>query len=245
MVMRDRESRTVLLVDGSASILLYLAMLLQRLEYRVVTARNAEEALQMMEDSLPTIVLTELSLSSMSGIMFLKRMKDHPRLKDIPVVILASEIDPGMQEACSRMGCAAYLVKPVEPSVLFRTIQSISESIPREHIRLSTSLKVVVGDGSPIGGSRRTEYATALSEGGLYVRTLYPQPRNTLTPVQFFLKDRDIVAKAVVLYSCNLGEGPFKEPGMGMKFVEISDSCREVIKEFIKEQLVSDLALPG
>jgi len=243
--MSDREIRTVLLVDSSASILLYLAMLLQRLEYRVATARNAEEALRMMEESLPMIVVTELSLSSMSGIAFLKHMKDQPRFKAIPVVVLTSETDPGMKDTCAALDCAAYLVKPVEPAVLFRTIQTISESIPREHIRLATSLKVVVGDGSLIGGCKRTEYATALSEGGLYVRTLYPQPRNTLTPVQFMLKGREIVAKAIVLYSCNLGEGPFKEPGMGMKFVEIIDADRGAIREFIKEQLTSDLALPG
>ncbi len=240
--MPDREIRTILLVDGSASILFYLGMLLKRLAYKVVTARSAEDALRMMEDSAPSLVLTELSLPQMSGVQFLKKIKDTARLKAIPVVILTSENDPEMKDACARMGSAAYLNKPVEPDVLYRTIQSVSESVPRANIRLSASLKVVVGDGSEIGGTKRTEYATAISEGGLYIRTLYPQPRNAVTPLRILINDREIRAKAVVLYSYALGEGPFEEPGMGMKFVEISDADRAFIRAFIKDQLTRDIA---
>ena len=86
--MPDREMRTILLVDSSASILFYLGMLLKRLEYKVVTARSAEDALRMMEDSAPSLVLTELSLPQMSGVQFLKKIKDQARLQAIPVVVL-------------------------------------------------------------------------------------------------------------------------------------------------------------
>jgi two-component system chemotaxis response regulator CheY len=239
--MPDRETRTILLVDSSASILFYLAMLLKRLEYKVVTARSAEDALGMMHDTLPSIILTELSLPKMRGVQFLKHIKDTARFAAIPVVIVTSENDPGMKETCMRIGCAGYIAKPVEPDVLYRTLQTASESVPRLNIRLRASLKVIVGDGSVLGGTMRTEYATAISEGGLYIRTLYPQPRNALTPLRLFINDREIRTRAVVLYSYALGEGPFEEPGMGMKFVEISDADRALIKSFIKEQLTGDI----
>jgi len=240
----NREIRTILLVDGSASLLHYHGMLLKRLEYRVETARSAEDALRRMQDALPSIVVAEAVLPDMSGLTLLKRMKNSPLLKAVPVILLASDSDPSMHDTCMRMGCAAYLFKPLEPDTLYRTIQSVSESIPRGHIRLSTSLKVVVGDGTVTGGAARTEYATAISEGGLYVRTLYPQPQNALTPVRLFLPMREIAAKALVLYSFTSGGGPFQEPGMGMKFVEITDSDREEIRRFIKDQLVGGLTSP-
>jgi CheY-like chemotaxis protein len=241
----DREIRTILLVDGSASILFYLGMLLRRLEYKVETARNAEDALRMMENAVPSIVVTETSLPNMSGINLLKHIKNTPLFKTVPVVMLTSENDPGLLDTCTRLGCAAYLSKPVEPDVLYRTLQSVSESIPRENIRLNTSLKVIVGDGTAMGGAARIEYATALSEGGLYVRTLYPQPQNALTPIRIFLPQKEITAKAVVLYSFTMAGGPFKEPGMGMKFVEISNADRNEIRSFIKEQLIGDIAPQG
>lgn len=240
----ERKTRAILLVDSSASLLFYLAMLLKRLEYKVMTARSAEDALRMMEENLPSVVVTEISLPQTSGIDFLKQVKDSAQFKVVPVVILTSENNPVMKDTCMRIGCAAYLAKPVEPDLLYRTLQSACESVPREHIRLNTSLKVIIGDGTTVGGASRTEYATAISEGGLFVRTLYPQPRNALTPVQIFINDRVIKAKTLVLYTYNLGEGPFKEPGMGMKFVEISDSDRALIRNFIKDQLTKDITSP-
>ncbi len=243
--MPDREIRTIMLVDSSPSILFYLAMLLKRLEYKVVSARSAEEALRMMEDAVPSIVLTETSLPQMSGVEFLKKIKGTTRFKGIPVVVLTSEKDPGMKAACMREGCDAYLVKPAEPDALYRTLQSVSESMPRSHIRLSASLTVIVGDDSAMGGTKRTEYATAISEGGLFIRTLYPQPRNAVTPLTIVINDRKVRAKAVVLYTYAPGEGRFDEPGMGMKFVEISDADRAVIRDFIRERLTRDIAVQG
>jgi two-component system, chemotaxis family, chemotaxis protein CheY len=240
--MPDREIRTILLVDSSASILFYLAMLLRRLEYKVLTARSCEDALRMMESAVPSIVLTELSMPQMSGMQFLKLMRESERFKAVPVVILTSENNPGTKEACTRMGCAAYLRKPVEPDELYKTLQSVLESMPRTTIRVATSLKVVIGDGSMAGGAKRTEVATAISEGGLFVRTLYPQPSKALTPLSIFIGGRELKATAVVLYVYALGEGPFEEPGMGMKFVEISDDDRSAIRKFIREQLTGDLA---
>jgi len=238
----DREIRTILIIDDSVSILFYLSMLLRRLEYNVVTARNAEDAIQIMEQSVPAIVLTDIFLPTMSGINLMKRMKESSLWKAIPIIVLTTESDPGMKDTCMRLGCAAYLSKPVEPDVLYRTLQSVSEAIPRENIRLQASLKVIVGDGTVMGGTARTEYATAISEGGLYVRTLYPQPRNALTPIRIFIGNREIRAKTVVLYSFTSGGGPFKEPGMGLKFIEIANSDRNFIRGFIKEQLTRGLS---
>lgn len=242
--MPDREIRTILLVDSSASIVFYLAMLLRRLEYKVVTARSGEEALRLMEEKIPSIVLTEIALTQMSGLQFLKRIKETALLKAVPVVVLTEETDPGTKATCTNMGCAAYLHKPIEPDVLYRTLQSVSESIPRANIRLQTSLKVVIGDDSAAGGAKRAEIATAISEGGLFVRTLYPQPSNTLTPLRISIGDREIKATAVVLYSYALGEGPYKEPGMGMKFVDITDEDRQRIRSFIKSQITKDIHAP-
>ncbi len=236
----DREIRTVLAVDNSASMIFYLGTLLMRLGYKVTAARSAEEALRLMETVVPSLVLTEMSLPRMNGIGLLKRVQDTPRLKEVPVIILAYESDQGMKDTCLRAGCAAFLSKPIEPDVLYRAMQAATESVPRQNIRLATSLRVIVS-GTVLGGAARTEYATALSEGGIYIRTLYPQSVNTLAPLTLFIKDRVMKAKAVVLYSYAMGQGPFQEPGMGMKFVELAEEDMLFIRNFIKEQLTADI----
>lgn len=237
-----RETRTILLVDNSATTLFYWGMLLKRLEYKVVSKRNAAEALTVLETDPPAAVLTEITLSGMDGVALLKEIKGDRRFKDIPVVMLTSVTDAAVKADCERQGCAAWFCKDVEPDMLYQKLQTLVESTPRQHIRLNTSVKVIVGDGTAMGGSARTEYASAISEGGLYVRTQYPQPQNALTPVRILLDGGEVRAKAVVLYSCGKNEGPYREPGMGLKFEEISDQDRHLIRQFIKEQLTRGIA---
>jgi CheY-like chemotaxis protein len=240
-----RETRTILLVDSSASSLFFWRMLLKRLEYKVVAVRNAEEALRTMETTVPDAVLTDSSLPGMSGAELLAAMKITPRLKDVPVIILTAAEDRQEKEKCKRLGCAGWFTKDVEPDVLYRTLQAVSETgphQPRQFIRLSTSLRAVVGDGTTIGGSRRTESVTAISEGGLFIRTRYPQPRNTITPVRIDLGGVEISAKAVVLYSSSGNENPAGEPGMGMRFVEMSDHDRGLLRRFVKDQITKGIA---
>jgi uncharacterized protein (TIGR02266 family) len=237
-----REVRTILIVDNSAITLFYWGMLLKRLEYKVVGKRNAADALKVLETDPPAVVLMEVALAGSDGVALLKEIKSDPRFKDIPVIILTSVTDPAVKDACECLGCAAWLGKDVEPDALYQKLQVLVESTPRQHIRLSTSVKVIVGDGTTMGGSARTEYASAISEGGLYVRTQYPQPQNALTPVRILLDGGEVQAKAVVLYSYAKNEGPYKEPGMGLKFVNISDQDRRLIRQFIKDHLTRGIA---
>ncbi len=150
------------------------------------------------------------------------------------MIVLLSREDLAQRAACERLGCAACLPGAFDPDELYRIVQSLSEAAPRQHIRLSTSVRVIVGDGTMTGGAERTEQATALSVGGLYVKTRYPQPQNAVTPVKITLGDREVRAKAVVLYA--------SAEGMGMKFTEISGSDREQIRQFIQEQITKDIA---
>ena len=237
-----RQVRTLLLVDNSATTQFYWGMLLKRLDYKVVSKRSAEEALKVLEAEPPSIVLTEAALSGMDGVSLLKAIKTDNRYKDIPVVMLTASEDPALKAECGRLGCAAWFRKDAEPDDLYQELQSLIEATPRSHIRLNTSVRVIVGDGTTMGGSARTEFASAISEGGLYVRTQYPQPQNALTPVRILLDEGEVRAKAVVLYSYAKNEGPYKEPGMGIKFVEISDQDRRLIRQFIKEQLTQGIA---
>ncbi len=232
-----------MVVDGSASLLFYMGMLLKRLEYDVYTSTTAEEALKIMKDVLPSLVITDITLPKMNGVTFLKKIKQDPRFKTIPVIIHTAESDPTIQDTSIRAGAARCISKPAEPEVLYRAIQAITETMPRQNIRLETSLKAVVGDGSVLGGAARTEYVTAISEGGMYIRTLYPQTVNALVPVGIFFSDKEIRVEAVVLYSFSVGEGPFKEPGMGMKFVKIEEKDRDFVRDYIKDQITKDIAL--
>lgn len=238
----DRKTRTVLIVDGSATMLYYHGVLLKRLEYTVLTAATPEDALKTIEHAVPSLVLTALSFPRMTGIDFIKTLRGSERTKEVPILVLTADEDAAVRSACLSTGAADYLVKPIEPDHLYRTIQAATESTPRENIRINTSLKVILGEGTPAGsGTEQFEYASTISEGGLYLRTLSPKPKNALTPVRIFIGDREIRAKAVVLYTCAIEDGLFKEPGMAIKFLDISEEDRNYVRSYIKNQLTSDI----
>jgi hypothetical protein len=85
--------------------------------------------------------------------------------------------------------------------------------------------------------------ASVLSEHGMYVRTLQPYPANTRLSVQIVIKGRPVPVEAEVLYCHKFGEGPFKEPGMGLKFVRVAPQDQQIIREFIREEIIK--GMPG
>lgn len=236
------KKKIAILADGYVRDLFATGMILQRLDYDVYIVNSAEDALKIMSAVLPALVITELSLPRMSGLELLVRIKRDARTKDIPVIIHTGSTDGQRQELCKASGCASFLKKPVEPDALYGAIQAATEAIPRQHIRLRTLLPVMVGGRSATDDSQSTEYVSELSENGLFVRTLSPRPANAILPVTFMIHTIPVKTRAVVLRSVFMGQGLFQEPGMGMRFVEISKTDRELVRNFIKGQFIQDIS---
>jgi CheY-like chemotaxis protein len=241
---RYRLKQSLLLVDNSPSHLLYLGMLLKKLEYDVRTARSAEEALQSLTESSPTLVITESTLPRMSGINLLKQIRRDQRFKTIPIIIHTSDGDPAVRTACKVEGCAGFFKKPVHPDELYRVIQAATESVPRRTIRIATALQVQVGDASRPGETIRTETITSLSDGGLFIKTLTPEPAHTVLPLVITIRNKTLRVNSVVLYGSSQEGVDQKEPGMALRFADISSDDKKFIQDFVQEELMKGMAAP-
>jgi CheY-like chemotaxis protein len=241
---RFRAQRSLLIIDSSATSLFYVGMLLKKLDYTIRTAVTAEDALKTLTEAPPDLVITESTLPRMNGINLLRQMKQDPRLKAIPVIFYTADNDPALRTACKVAGCADFLKKPVDPDALYRSIQAATETAPRKTIRIDTSLRVEIGDATLPGGAMRIETVTTISSGGVYIKTLTPEPVDTVLPLKIFLRNREVKAQAVVLQSSPLIEGERKGPGMSMKFTMISPQDKTLVQDFIKEQLTRDISIP-
>src|SRR5574337_474903 len=82
-----RKKQIVLVVDGDPVSQFYTCLFLQRLDYRVISVRTAEEALVIMELTMPLVVVTEVTLKQMSGVDLLKYVKRDTRTRNVPVLI--------------------------------------------------------------------------------------------------------------------------------------------------------------
>ncbi len=237
----DKRRNYALLVDGYVRDLFATGMILQRMDYDVFIANSGEDALKIIDVSPPDLVITELSLQNMSGLELLFHLKHTPATKDIPVIIHTAIGDQTREGHCRATGCAAFLRKPVSLDELYSAIQHATEARPRQFIRLKTLLPVRVGGQLSHDAASSVEYISELSENGIFVRTLNPRQVDTVLPVNIIVNSVAVKLKAAVVRSVTMSQGLFKEPGMGMKFIEISDEHRELIRNFIKGQIMRDI----
>jgi CheY-like chemotaxis protein len=239
-LIAERQKRFLIVIDGDATHLYSTGILLQRLGYNIYTTKMAEDALEVMNITIPSLVLTDVSLPAMDGIELMRRMKQNPDTQSVPVICYTAASDPAEREACLRNGGAAVLSKPAEPDVLFSAIQNAAETTPRRYIRLNVCLSVIVDNEVAADGSPK-DCLIALSENGMYVSTLHPRMAGIEMPFAIFLQKYVIRVMGTVLHSYKSGEGPLRTPGMAIKFTQISPEDQATIRAFINRQLMQDL----
>jgi len=228
----EKKKKFVLVVDNNARDSFKTGMMLQNFGYSVTTVKTAEEALEFISIAVPSLIVMELVLPGMNGIDLLKRIRKEPSLVKMPVIVQTALPDITVQDKCYEAGCTLYLKKPVDAESLYRAVQEAIEPIPRQNVRIPTFLRASV-DGSGTGA----EFVTVISNRGMFVKTLHPRPKGTDHTVSFILNKKIIKVEAQVLYSYGFGEGPAKDPGMGMKFVTISPEDLALVQAYIEENV--------
>lgn len=112
--------RPILLVeDNPMDVDLILRAFAKRhLANPVEVARDGEEAMQRVDawergEPAPLVVLLDLKLPKVDGLEILRRIKTHPRLRSIPVVVLTTSTEDSDMRAAYQLGVNSYIVKPV------------------------------------------------------------------------------------------------------------------------------------
>jgi two-component system, cell cycle response regulator DivK len=95
-----------------------LRELLEARGYTVLEARNGQEALQMIERSLPELLLLDIGMPVLDGFAVIRRIRENPRLAMLPVVAVTAYAMRGDREKILSSGFDGYLSKPLNPSSL-------------------------------------------------------------------------------------------------------------------------------
>jgi chemosensory pili system protein ChpA (sensor histidine kinase/response regulator) len=124
---RPTPPPTVLLVeDHTDSRQMYAEFL--RMQFTVVEAADGVNALEVMAETCPDVVVTDLTLPRMDGFELLKRMKADARLKDVPVIALSGFSGADHEERARQAGSSLVLQKPCLPDDLARAIADAARS---------------------------------------------------------------------------------------------------------------------
>lgn len=110
-------NHAILVVDDEANNLAILRKILEP-DYRLVFARNGQEAIIATEKHLPALILLDIQMPDMSGYQVCQMLKSNPATVDIPVIFVTSLSDSGCEERGFDVGCVDYLSKPLVPSIV-------------------------------------------------------------------------------------------------------------------------------
>ena len=115
----------VMLVDDERTFLLSLAARLRKHGYDVLTAESVELALEVLQRSLPAIIVADLLYGEgkLTGLEFYQKVREHPRLKNIPFLLMSGISDEFVVRAGMRLGVDNFLQKPFDLELLLATIE--------------------------------------------------------------------------------------------------------------------------
>ena len=118
------NSVPVLVVDDVASMRNILCLMLNRLGFEtVVTADDARQALQKLEQGDFGLVISDWQMDGMTGLELLNKTREIPELQNIPIILVSAQSSEQNSAAAKSAGAQGYLVKPFRLEILKSTIK--------------------------------------------------------------------------------------------------------------------------
>jgi CheY-like chemotaxis protein len=109
----------ILVVDDDPSVLETVIDILSDEGYRLSTATNGAEALEVMEEITPRLILLDMRMPVMDGWQFARALQDHRR--PVPILVMTAAQDA--RQWAREIGAAGYLAKPFDISDLIDAVE--------------------------------------------------------------------------------------------------------------------------
>ncbi len=122
--------RRILAVDDHPDILLLVELTLRRAGFEVETASHPGRVEALLDRHAFDAVILDLSLPEISGLEVLRRLRDSPRHRDLPVMILSAHGESTDRVRGLREGANDYLAKPFEPEELLLRVKNLVADRP-------------------------------------------------------------------------------------------------------------------
>jgi CheY-like chemotaxis protein len=119
------ETERILLVEDNAMNLDMLKRRLERRGFEVLVAQDGAEGVRVATESLPRLVLMDISLPVMDGWEATRRLKADPRTAAIPILVLTAHALSTDRDKCFAAGADDYDTKPVDFKRLLEKIEAL------------------------------------------------------------------------------------------------------------------------
>ena len=115
----------VLVVDDDDSYCTIIRELLIRYGYDVRVAYSVEEAMRLLQEERPDLILTDLMMPEVDGITFIRRLRAMPPHSGIPTIVVSALVLARERAAAAQAGADAFVAKPFSIRQLQATIEEV------------------------------------------------------------------------------------------------------------------------
>lgn len=118
-------TKTILIVDDSASVRQVVGITLRGAGYHVIEGRDGKDALGKLTGEKIHLIISDVNMPVMDGIEFVKGVKASPAYRFTPVIMLTTESADEKKREGQAAGAKAWLVKPFKPEILLSAVQKL------------------------------------------------------------------------------------------------------------------------
>jgi uncharacterized protein (TIGR02266 family) len=224
--------RTILIADD-AELFRDLGSLFLARTGEVVTARDGVEALARIARERPAVVVADLDMPRLDGAELCRRIKAHPEMRAIPVILVTSGDEAEHRARAVRAGADDVIAKPISRIAL---IQAVNRFLRGTGVRGLTRVPMVAE--VHIQGAREISHGIArnLSRGGIFVEAERTAALDTEVELRFELPDsRVAIAPTAEVVWCRERSAEHAA-GMGMRFLALDRASAQRIDEYVYQR---------
>ena len=237
--------KKILIVDDLEMNLDVCTSVFSRVECKLYTAINGEEALEITRKIRPDLIILDLHMPEMDGDECCRIIKEDGELGHIPVLMVTAGARVADEERCYAAGCDDFIEKPFHGKELIKKVAAHLDIIVRDYTRVSIYTKALL----KVNNQVIKAYIHDLSDGGIFVESRDPFDIGTAVDLEFTLTGRDepVKAKGEVKWAiddrtkCSIDS----VPGMGIQFLEISSESKKMISDYVREVELEQKNMPG
>ena len=112
----------IMVVDDSLTVRKITSRLLEREGYRVLTAKDGVDALELIKDTLPAVMLVDIEMPRMDGFELTRTVRGDQRTRGIPIIVISSRTAEKHRDQATQLGVNAFLGKPYQESELLEQV---------------------------------------------------------------------------------------------------------------------------
>jgi DNA-binding response OmpR family regulator len=124
-VTPEAQLPLVLVADDDPDLLAMIAHLLKRSHYRVVTAEDGEQALDLAFERLPDLAVLDVRMPKLDGVEVLRKIRENSRTSGTPAILISAGVDQERIAACLAAGADEFVKKPFSPRELVAVVETV------------------------------------------------------------------------------------------------------------------------